>query len=460
MTNNDITPRIPDALPPGYQFDEFEIQEVVDSTNEGIVYRAWDRHLERQVALREFMPRALTVRNDDMSLVLRSKQDTAAFTSGLNNFVQEARQLAQFNHPNLIQVLRFWLINETAYAATPFYSGITLAELHQQQPETIDEAWIRRMLPMVCGALDTLHQGDYIHRDITLKSIQIQDSGIPLLLNSGASRRNLSGIADNSKSLLHPGFAPLEQYTDDLESQIGPWTDIYALGAVLYTLITGTCPPASVTRSIQDTCKPLTELQPQGYSTALLTAVDRALALKPEDRPQSIAAFAELADITPSAASSAPGITRPGTMLVPVEEEETEVAQPAWKRYLTPLQIAAGVLVGVIAGALIFGGGSAPEQAADAPAPAQPASAPASRAASNVAPADEDRSARVYVRMYEGEQLTINGKAQKVVPAANGYGFVQLAPGNYQIELRSRSQSRSVRLTIGTPGTWLLNPQS
>ena len=80
MTNNDITPRIPDALPPGYQFDEFEIQEVVDSTNEGIVYRAWDRHLERQVALREFMPRALTVRNDDMSLVLRSKQDTAALT--------------------------------------------------------------------------------------------------------------------------------------------------------------------------------------------------------------------------------------------------------------------------------------------------------------------------------------------------------------------------------------------
>lgn len=457
MTNNDVTPRIPDALPPGYQFDEFDIQEVVDSSNEGLVYRAWDRQLERQIAIREYMPRALTVRNDDMSLVLRSKQDNAAFTAGLNAFIQEARLVAQFNHPNLIQVLRFWVRNETAYTATLFYTGVTLAELHQQQPELIDEAWIRRMLPMVCGALDALHKGDYIHRDITLKSIQIQENGIPLLLNSGALRRSVNGIGDNSKSLLHPGFAPLEQYTDDLENQIGPWTDIYALGAVLYTLITGTCPPASVTRSIQDTCKPLSELQPEGYSPALLNAVDRALALKPEDRPQSIEVFAALADITLSETGSVPGATQPGTMLVPVEEEESApVTQPLWLRYRTPLQIAAGVVVGVIAGALLFSGHSDPQppvaatQSA-APAPSQPAP--------TLVMSDEDRSARVYIRMYEGEQLDVNGKTQKVVPAANGYGFLALAPGEYRIDLRSRSGVRSTKLAVETPGTWLLNPQ-
>ncbi|MCT4703562.1 serine/threonine protein kinase [Enterobacteriaceae bacterium H20N1] len=461
MTDNDYTPRIPDALPPGYRFDEFEIQEVIDSTNAGIIYRAWDHQLERPIAIREFMPRALTVRSDNMRLVLRSKQDSTAFNAGLNSFIQEARQLAHFNHPNLLQVLRFWTLNETAYTATLFYSGITLAELHQQQPDIIDEAWIRRMLPMLCSALAALHEGDYIHRDLSLKSVQIQDNGIPLLLNFAASRRGVNGISDESKTLLHPGFAPLEQYTEDLENQLGPWTDIYALGAVLYTLITGTSPQASVARSIQDTCVPLAQTQPNGYSQSLLLAVDRALALKPEDRPQSIAEFAALAEIPLGDIGELSGAKKPGTMLVAVEEEEADAgALPFWKRYKSPLQIAAGVVAGIIVGALIFG--RAPQTPADEHIAAGETTAAKSKADAAPAPAAAAANgliARVYIHINDGEEMEVNGKPQKNVPTTNGYGILQLPAGKYEITLRNQSQSRSVTVAVDKPGTWLLNPQ-
>jgi serine/threonine protein kinase len=458
MTDNDYTPRIPDALPPGYRFDEFEIQEVIDSTNTGMVYRAWDHQLERPVAIREFMPRALTVRSDNMRLVLRSKQDSTAFNAGLNSFIQEARQLAHFNHPNLLQVLRFWTLNETAYTATLFYSGLTLAELQQQQPEIVDEAWIRRMLPPLCGALAALHDGDYIHRDLSLKSVQIQDSGVPILLNFAASRRNVNGMSDESKTLLHPGFAPLEQYTEDLQNQLGPWTDIYALGAILYTLITGNTPQASVARSIHDTCTPLAELQPAGYSSSLLLAVDRALSLKPESRPQSIAEFAALAEIP--LGDEASGDQQPGTMLVALEEEKTDApALPLWKRYQSPLQIAAGVIIGLIAGAAIFGRSTTEVAETVSAAPQKPAvenkAAPVAESAAAVG-----LIARVYVRMEEGDRMFVNGKPQKNIPTSNGYGQLQLPEGKYDIMLRNQDQSRSTSLSVTHPGTWLLNPQS
>nr|WP_318381387.1 serine/threonine-protein kinase [uncultured Enterobacter sp.] len=454
MTDNDYTPAIADALPPGYRFDEFEIQDVIQTTPGGIVYRAWDHLLERAVAIREYMPRALTVRDDDMQLTLRSKQDQAAFSAGLNVFIQEARQLAHFNHPNLVQVLRFWRQNETAYTVTLFYSGITLAELQQQQPEVIDEAWIRRMLPMVCGALAALHADGLVHRDLSLKSIQIQDNGIPLLLNFGVTRQQGDEASDISKTLLHPGFAPLEQYTDDLQNQIGPWTDIYALGAVLYTLITGTCPPASVTRSILDNCITLSEKGPSGYSPALLLAIDKALALKPEARPQSIAEFAALAEIPLGEVGELSGAKKPGTMLVPVEEPAASRATALWPRLKIPLSLAAGLVVGVIVGAFLFG--------------ATPSTAPGSTASTAspvvtgtpvvTAPAGGP-VARVYIKMNDADQLLVNGKPQKAVAASSGYGFLQLPAGKYDITLQSGSQTHTQSLTVGAPGTWLLNPQ-
>lgn len=459
MIDNDFIPRVPHALPPGYRFDEFEIQEAIDASMTSILYRAWDHQLERVVAVREYMPKAYVMRNDVQELVLHSERDHLVYTTGLNSFMQEARQLAHFNHPNLPQVLRIWSDNNTAYVVTLFYNGITLDELQKQQPGLIDEAWIRRMLPMLCGALATLHAAEHLHRNLSLKSIQIQDNGLPILLNTGAPRGGQASL-DEGNTLLHPGFAPLEQYTGDLASQLGPWTDIYAVGAVLYTLITGSAPPASVARSIQDSCITLAESQPPGYSLNLLKAVDKALSLKPEDRPQSIDAFAALLDIPVGDVRELVSNKKTGTALVPVEEPEDTATLPLWKRYQSALQIAAGAVAGLIVGAVLFGGGST-----SAPAPetiAEPVVASQSTPQVGGAPAAtaaESALARVYVRMNEGEQLAVNGKAQKITPAANGFASLQLPAGKYLLTLSGGEQSRKQTIVVANPGTWLVNPQ-
>ncbi len=459
MIDNDFIPKVPNALPPGYRFDEFEIQEAVDASMTSILYRAWDHQLERLVAIREYMPKAYVMRNDVMELVLHSERDHLVYTTGLNSFMQEARQLAHFNHPNLPQVLRIWSDNNTAYVVTLFYSGITLDELQKQQPSLVDETWIRRMLPMLCGALATLHAAEHLHRNLSLKSIQIQDNGLPILLNTGAPRRG-QGSLDEGNTLLHPGFAPLEQYTGDLASQLGPWTDIYAVGAVLYTLITGNAPPASVARSIQDSCIQLAESQPEGYSLNLLQAVDKALSLKPEDRPQSIDAFAALLNIQPDEVRELIGNKKTGTALVPVEESETTATRPLWKRYQPALQIGAGAVAGLIVGAVLFGRGS-PSVSSPEPAPTPLAAnqSPTQASAPPLAAAAESTLARVYVRMNDGEQLAVNGKAQKLTPAANGFASLQLPAGKYLLTLSSGETSRKQTVVVANSGTWLVNPQ-
>ncbi|MFK3659761.1 serine/threonine protein kinase [Scandinavium sp. NPDC088450] len=453
MTDNDYTQRPPDALPPGYRFDEFEIQDVLDASSDNIVYRALDHHLERQVAIREFLPRTLTVRSETQRLLPRTKQDQSAFSAGLEGFIHEARQLARLNHPNVVQILRFWTYNETAYAATPVYSGMTLSAFTQQHPDKINEAWLRRLLPMLCGALAALHDKGFIHCRLSLNSIQIQDNGLPLLLEFGALRQGPADNGESNKTLLHPGFTPLEQYSDDVDNPPGPWTDIYSLGAILYTLISGSRPPASVTRSIQDNCVPLAESHAGSWSPELLQAIDRALALRPEDRPQTLAEFAALAGISLNDPGNPQPAIQTGSMLVPVETKPEEPAPaPIWTQYRTPLQIAAGVVVGLIVGGLIFGRSdsvNAVQDAVKAETKTKATSAPLATAG----------HAKVYLRVEQGEQLEVNGKTQKLPTPVNGYASVQLSPGQYEITLRNGSQSRKASITVDKPGTWLLDPQ-
>ena len=475
MTDNDNNRTVPNALPVGYRFNEFEIKEVIGGGGFGIVYRAWDHQLERTIAIKEFMPSSLAVRGDDMTLVLRSERFGKAFSAGLNSFIQEARLLARFNHPNLLHVLRFWVQNDTAYMGTLFYSGTTLSRLREEKPELINEAWIRRTLPMLFGAIKTIHDEGYLHRDISLDNIQIQDNGLPVLLDFGSARRTIGNLSDETETMLRPGFAPIEQYTDDNESEQGPWTDIYALGAVLRTLIVGSPPPVSVVRSIQDTCKPLVEIMPQGYSIPLLQAIDRALALHMEDRPQSIDEFAALIEMPVAGIDDVLVAKKPGTMLVPVEEDAATSALD-WRRYKIPGLVAAGVLVGVVAGAMLFGGSdqdatqqtaavSPPPETTDTAPETKPEAAKVSETAPPVAtaqqsapPVDASPVALVYIRMHDGETLKVNGEPKALRPGNNGYASLKLPAGEIRIDLEGNGRTRTQTLDITKPGTWLVNP--
>jgi serine/threonine protein kinase len=480
MTENDNNRTVPNALPPGYRFNEFEIKEVIGGGGFGIVYRAWDHQLERTIAIKEFMPSSLAVRNDDMTLVLRSDRFGKAFSAGLNSFIQEARLLARFNHPNLLHVLRFWVQNDTAYMGTVFYSGTTLSRLRDRNPRLVDEVWIRRMLPMLLGAIKTIHDEGYLHRDISLDNIQIQDNGLPVLLDFGSARRSIGSVSDETETMLRPGFAPIEQYTDDNESEQGPWTDIYALGAVLHTLIVGSPPPVSVVRSIQDGYQPLMSRHLPGYSASLLIAVDKALALKMEDRPQTIDEFADLIEMPVAGMNDVVSVKKPGTMLVPVEDVAAQPGKLDWRRFKVPGLVAAGVVIGLIAGSLLFRQEAEPTTdapqtattppadtpvATQSPSATQPAqtAAPEATASQTPPPAATTASAaavaQVYIRMNEGDKLSLNGEAQSVTPASSGFATLKLKPGRYELVLQGNGQSRSQTLEIGSAGTWLVNPQ-
>ncbi|RRW70815.1 serine/threonine protein kinase [Pantoea dispersa] len=459
----------PNALPAGYRFNEFEIKEVIGGGGFGIVYRAWDHQLERTIAIKEYMPVSLAVRGADLALELRGERFQKLFNAGRNSFIQEARLLARFNHPGLLHVLRFWEENGTAYMGTLYYSGMTLKEWQLTSPDSIDEAWIRRLLPPLFGAINTIHTAGYLHRDISLDNIQIQENQLPVLLDFGSARKEIGNLSDETEIMLKPGFAPIEQYSEEGEVEQGPWTDIYALGAVLHTLITGHAPPVSVVRCIEDNYQPLVERKPEGYSLPLLHAIDCALAMKPEDRPQSIDAFARLIDlpvsdvealVTTFPVESQPvpepvaAVPEPQVMAVNHAAAAIEPVTPRNVRRLSPALLAAAA-VALLAVVVVVWKANRPS---DAP-PVAASSAPAATPSAGSAPASSAPTmATVYLQLQAGENIVLNGEAKDVKPASSGFASLNLAAGSYRIEVHHGSLVRSQMLTINQPGTWLINP--
>lgn len=288
----------PHPLPAGHRLDEFELLEVIGDGGFGIVYRAYDHSLQREVAIKEYMPAMLARRVGDNSVHVRSARRQGTFQAGLRGFINEARTLAQFNHPALLRVHRFWEANATAYMATQLYSGWTLRRVLEDAATPPSEASLRSILGPLLGALDMLHADGCFHRDIAPDNIFIQHDGAPVLLDFGAARKSIADIVDEVAVMVKSGYSPIEQYADDSALRQGAWTDLYALGAVLYRAATGAAPPSAVVRSVEDNHIPLTALGRTDLSTEFCAAVDAALAVNVKDRTQTVAAFAQSLDMT------------------------------------------------------------------------------------------------------------------------------------------------------------------
>jgi len=278
-------------LPIGSRLAEFELTRVVGQGGFGVVYEAWDTDLERVVAVKEYLPVSLSTRTGNGTVSPLSERTRETFDLGMRSFINEARLLAQFDHPSLLKVLRFWQEKGTAYMAMPFYRGQTLRQALSASGGA-DEAWLMSILDGVTQALAVMHAANCYHRDIAPDNIiLLEDSGRPVLLDFGAARRVITDKTQAITVILKPGYAPVEQYAEMPDMSQGAWTDVYALAAVMHVAITGRPPPPSVARLLNDSYVPLaSDAQLAGrYSAKLLSAVDAGLGVRPDARPQSMA---------------------------------------------------------------------------------------------------------------------------------------------------------------------------
>lgn len=280
------------SLPIGTRIAEFEILERIGEGGFSIVYLAMDHSLERSVALKEYMPSSLAARVSVTQVQPRSSRYRDTFEAGLRSFVNEAKLLAQFDHPALVKVYRFWESNGTAYMVMPYYQGVTLKDAVRALPGAPEETWLMSLLAPLTEALAVIHAERCFHRDIAPDNVLLlAGSGKPLLLDFGAARRVIGDMTQALTVILKPGYAPIEQYAEVPGLKQGPWTDVYALAAVVYWTVTGKTPPPSVGRMMSDSFVPLAQCAAGRYSMAFLQAIDRALAVLPERRTPSIEAF-------------------------------------------------------------------------------------------------------------------------------------------------------------------------
>jgi serine/threonine protein kinase len=286
------TPRN-DALPPGTRLGEFEIVRVLGAGGFGIVYLALDHSLLRQVAIKEYMPSEFARRSGDSQVSVCAPSHAATFATGLRSFIKEAQLLASFDHPSLLKVHRFWEDNGTAYMAMQYYPGQTLKQASLAMAGPPDEAWLRRVLDHLLGALEVLHAQGVYHRDIAPDNILLLPDGCPVLLDFGSARRVFADGVQALTAVFKPYFSPIEQYADVPDMRQGPWTDLYALGAVVHFMLTGRRPVPAAVRVVHDHMAALSVAGAPitGMSAPFLRAIDWALAVRPAKRPQSVQAF-------------------------------------------------------------------------------------------------------------------------------------------------------------------------
>ncbi len=295
-----------DALPTGSRLGEFEVVSLLGVGGFGMVYKAFDHSLQRFVAIKEYMPTALAARAQGQSLWVRSSSHEQSFQAGLASFVAEARLLAQFDHPSLVKVFRFWEANQTAYMVMPLYGGMTLKQARAHMRAPPPEAWLRKVLWSTLGALRVLHDGNTLHRDISPDNIFLQDTGAPVLLDLGAARHAITDHSHRLTAVLKVNYAPIEQYNDEgNDLRQGPWSDLYSVGAVVHGCLCNDTPLPATLRAIRDRMVPFSRVARTvrkqfgvEYSPPFIAAISQALALQPQDRPQSIDEFLAVMEMT------------------------------------------------------------------------------------------------------------------------------------------------------------------
>jgi len=332
-------PAYPDALPALSRLHWYVLERVLGQGGFGITYLAKDTNLDQRVAIKEYLPIDVATRLQDSTVRSRTDELRDRYRWGLERFIQEARTLARFDHPNIVRVLSVFEFNNTAYMVMRFEEGVTLSAMLDRRG-TLPEADLLRVLLPILDGLELVHNAGFIHRDIKPDNIHIGGDGRPVLLDFGSARQSLGG-SNTLTILIAPGYAPFEQYYSDSTSQ-GPWTDIYGLGATCYRAICGRAPLDAVSRSkgilgsTQEVMVPASVIGAGRYSGRMLAAIDHALAFGEKDRPQNIAQWRQEL-VSEGAAPIATTVARtpapaPGQNASPAMTTQTRAATARRKR--------------------------------------------------------------------------------------------------------------------------------
>ena len=283
----------PQSLPIGHTLLWYTIDKLLGQGGFGLTYLATDTNLDRKVAIKEYLPSIFAHRDSDHTVSPLTGAHGENYTWGLNSFLNEARTLAQFRHRNIVQVLSVFEEHGTAYMVMEYENGESLDQIFKSRIDSLDQAFFEKLLFPVMDGLEQIHGSGFIHRDIKPGNLYIRSDGSPVLIDFGSARQTSQQNTGEMTTLVSQGYTPLEQYSSNFGDQ-GPWTDIYSFGASIYHGITGRKPDDALNRSASllankpDNLRELSKIKPPGFTRNFCAAIDSALLLKPDERPQSL----------------------------------------------------------------------------------------------------------------------------------------------------------------------------
>ncbi len=277
------------ALPMGTVLREWRIEEVLGVGGFGIVYKARGIYFNELVAIKEYFPSSISERDSEDTVVPIDSEAEEVHALGLKKFVEEAKLLWNLStptrHPNIVSVRSLFEIHGTAYMVMDFEDGMSLSRM-LKQGRRFNERSLWSILHPIAEGLERAHRVGVLHRDIKPPNILINEDNRPVLIDFGSARFDTAEATSTKVTFHTPPYAAIEQYVKTYPQ--GPWTDIYALGVVMYECITGEKPPEVLERLHAGLGKPLAEGKWAGYTKRFLGAVDAAMVVKPEERPQTL----------------------------------------------------------------------------------------------------------------------------------------------------------------------------
>lgn len=303
------------GLPPGQLLHgKYKIESILGSGGFAITYRALDTTLDRYVAIKELLPNDFATRGSDSVVVAKTKADGASLDWALKRFMEEARVLARFDHPNIVRIIEYFQANQTAYMVMTFEEGEDFNR-HLKKTGLLNGPRCQALLSSLLDGLKEVHAANILHRDIKPGNLYIAQGARPVLLDFGSARLTIGAKTKDITTIVTPKYAPFEQY--HTTGNLGPWTDIYSLAAVIHKGITGRPPPEAPKRERNDPYEPLADRIPY-LPSPFLKAIDWALAPVETNRPQSIEEWSEV--LLPALDVDSPSDYEPPT--VPLRERE------------------------------------------------------------------------------------------------------------------------------------------